>query len=114
MPYLALGISGCGILVHLEKEAYETRPIPITYSDVERLHFGRIEELYRRVGTLTNLEHLALHIVALTVIDDDEAEEGEREGGGEVIVVADPHPGKEVQHSTQLAAMGTEMGLSDF
>ncbi|KAF9910180.1 hypothetical protein EC991_007107 [Linnemannia zychae] len=88
---LSLGVRGCEIPNHPEKCGYETRPIPILLSNIEREHFDRIDELYRRIGTLKELERLDLNPAAV-----------------------DPYSLKEDRHFARLATMGVETGLPDF
>ncbi|KAF9135288.1 hypothetical protein BGW39_003713 [Mortierella sp. 14UC] len=94
---LTLGITGIAMPDYPGKQHYHTRYIPITFTDLEREHFSRVEELYRRIGTLTKLTQLELDVVAM-------ADDGR----------ADRLPAKEARYYTQLAARGVATGLPDF
>ncbi|KAF9135289.1 hypothetical protein BGW39_003714 [Mortierella sp. 14UC] len=62
---LTLSITGCELPVDPKSQPYYTRPAPIELSQVETDHFARLEEFYRRLGTLTKLEYLHLEMVTL-------------------------------------------------
>ncbi|KAF9909762.1 hypothetical protein EC991_008085 [Linnemannia zychae] len=70
LKYLNLGISGCELPIGPESQPYYARPAPIILSQVETDQFGRLEEFYRRLGSLTELEYLSLRMLTL----DDEGE----------------------------------------
>lgn len=57
---LAIAISGCELPNEPGVLPYYARQAPITLSETEAHHFSRLEELYRRIGTLTRIEHLDL------------------------------------------------------
>ncbi|KAG0271739.1 hypothetical protein BGZ97_011171, partial [Linnemannia gamsii] len=63
---LSLAISGCELPVESEEQQpYYDRSTPISLSKAETDHFARLEELYRRVGLLVELEYLNLEMVIL-------------------------------------------------
>ncbi|KAK3841308.1 MAG: hypothetical protein J3R72DRAFT_445851, partial [Linnemannia gamsii] len=67
LTYLTLGICGCKLPYdyYMDHEPYYSRPTPIVLSKEETDHFSRLEELYRRLGTLVELTHLTLEMVAV-------------------------------------------------
>ncbi|KAK3843252.1 MAG: hypothetical protein J3R72DRAFT_441166 [Linnemannia gamsii] len=66
LTHLTLGISGCELPVDpTDNQPYYNRPTPIALSKAETDHFSRLEELYRRLGTLVELTHLNLEMVAV-------------------------------------------------
>lgn len=62
---LALAIGGCEIPAEEDVTPYYTRPAPITLTGAETEHLSRLEDLYRRIGTLTALVKLDLRMVQL-------------------------------------------------
>ncbi|KAK3831705.1 MAG: hypothetical protein JOS17DRAFT_774630 [Linnemannia elongata] len=62
---LALAIGGCEIPYESDVEPYYRRPTPITLDEVETEHLSRLEDLYKRIGSLTALEELDLKMVPL-------------------------------------------------
>ncbi|KAG0276769.1 hypothetical protein BGZ96_003146 [Linnemannia gamsii] len=102
VPKLAdfrIGISGCEFPDYPGKQPYRSRPIPIVLSEVERAHFGQLEELYRRIGKLKDLKALDLYTVAISP-----------NGGADQDVI------DEVRYFGQLhhKAGGAETGLPDL
>ncbi|KAF9086509.1 hypothetical protein BGX23_008812, partial [Mortierella sp. AD031] len=65
LTHLSLGIGGCKLPVEPGTQLYYSRPHPIALSDPETKHFDRLEELHRRIGQHTDLEHLSLTLVPL-------------------------------------------------
>lgn len=62
---LSLAISGCELPVEPGVDPYDRRPTPITLTEVETQYFSRLEDLYQRIGTLTELQGLDLTMVPL-------------------------------------------------
>jgi hypothetical protein len=62
---LAIAISGYEVPVEPGVQPYYDRPTPIVLSEAETEHFAELENLYRRIGALTNLLSLGLHMVKL-------------------------------------------------
>ncbi|KAG0272068.1 hypothetical protein BGZ95_000070 [Linnemannia exigua] len=62
---LTLGIGGCGLPRQHGVQRYYRRPGPMTLTEPEIQQFGRLENLYRRIGTLTALQELDLTLVAI-------------------------------------------------
>lgn len=65
---LCLAISECELPAKPGFPPYYARQAPITPSQAETHRSSRLEDLYRRIGTLTRLEHLDLTMIA---VDDD-------------------------------------------
>jgi hypothetical protein len=97
LSHLSLAVSECGIPNYAGKQLYHTRPLPIVLSDVERAHFGRLEELYRRIGSLSDISLVNVHLAV-----------GENEGEEEMRSI------EEVKYYTNMIQAGRETGLPDF
>ncbi|KAF9541194.1 hypothetical protein EC957_003327 [Mortierella hygrophila] len=65
LKQLTLAIGGCEIPYESDVEPYYRRPAPITLDKVETEHLSRLEDLYKRIGSLTALEELDLKMVPL-------------------------------------------------
>ncbi|KAF9144005.1 hypothetical protein BGX30_014094 [Mortierella sp. GBA39] len=65
LKQLTLAIGGCEIPYGSDVEPYYRRPTPITLDKVETEHLSRLEDLYKRIGSLKALEELDLTMVPL-------------------------------------------------
>lgn len=92
-------ISSCEFPNYLGKQPYRSRPIPMVLSEVEKAHFGQLEELYRRIGKMTDMKQFDLYIVAINP-----------DGGADREVI------DEVRYFSQLhrETGGAETGLPDL
>ncbi|KAK5809063.1 hypothetical protein F5H01DRAFT_324356 [Linnemannia elongata] len=62
LTHLTLAISGCELPDEPGVQPYYHRPTPITLTEEEILHFARLEELYKRIGGLKELQNLDLRM----------------------------------------------------
>ncbi|KAF9341687.1 hypothetical protein BGZ91_004280 [Linnemannia elongata] len=67
---LTIAISDCELPMEPGVPPYYARQAPITLSETETRHFSRLEDLYKRIGTLTSMEDQDL-TMATTRDDDD-------------------------------------------
>lgn len=62
LTHLTLAISGCELPDEPGVQPYYRRPTPITLTEDETQHFARLEELYKRIGGLKELQNLDLYM----------------------------------------------------
>ncbi|KAK3831704.1 MAG: hypothetical protein JOS17DRAFT_126665 [Linnemannia elongata] len=95
LTHLALGISGCEVPEEPGVEPYHHRPTPIILTTDETRHLSRLEDLYRRIGSLTALEELDLVMVPLD--EDGEVDyaalEHDRMSFPAMLTLPDPQTG---------------------
>ncbi|KAG0276768.1 hypothetical protein BGZ96_003145 [Linnemannia gamsii] len=93
---LSLGIGGCELPVEYEgQQPYYDRSAPITLSKAETVHFTRLEELYRRIGSLVELEFLGLEMMTLdTEGRVDMALMNKRKSFPAMLTLGDPKTGR--------------------
>ncbi|KAF9149796.1 hypothetical protein BG015_008375 [Linnemannia schmuckeri] len=65
LKQLTLAISDCELPVEPEVLRFYLRPTPITLTEIETEHLFQLENLYRRIGSLKELQELDLRMVPL-------------------------------------------------